>query len=101
MILPILYTCLASLLLAFAVSGIRLLKGPTAFDRLVALDGMAICVVGCVGLLCIYTSSALFLDLILVFCLIGFVTTTAFADYINNRMEAEEDYQDTKPRKKK
>jgi multicomponent Na+:H+ antiporter subunit F len=67
-----------SLLLAF----IRLLKGPTLPDRVVALDLIAYIVICFIATYTIATGKEAFLDAAIVLALIAFLGTTAFARYV-------------------
>jgi len=69
-----------SLALFFAL--IRLAKGPSLPDRVMALDLMGSIVVGMIGVYCIVIEDAEFLDAGIVLALIGFLSTVAFAKFI-------------------
>jgi len=69
-----------SLALFFAL--IRLAKGPSLPDRVMALDLMGSIVVGMIGVYCIAVENAEFLDAGIVLGLIGFLSTVAFAKFI-------------------
>jgi len=69
-----------SLALFFAL--IRLAKGPSLPDRVMALDLMGSIVVGMIAVYCIVTGNAEFLDTGIVLALIGFLSTVAFAKFI-------------------
>lgn len=60
----------------------RLIKGPTVPDRVVALDLIAILIVGLLGNYCVWTGRAEFLDLGIAFGLVVFLGTVAFARYL-------------------
>lgn len=80
MILPALHL-LAVLLLAVAIafSVIRLLLGPTALDRLVAADTLAvITTAGLAGLAAVF-DNPIYLDVALVYGTLAFVGTVALA----------------------
>jgi len=64
------------------MSVVRLLRGPSIADRAVALDQIAVQVVGIVILYSIRVDDPVYLDAALVVGLIGFLTTLAFARYI-------------------
>ncbi len=74
----------AILLLVFAVvlCAWRLWKGPSVADRAVALDQIAVIVVAIILLYSMRVEDAVFLDAALVVALIGFLSTLAFARYI-------------------
>jgi multicomponent Na+:H+ antiporter subunit F len=68
---------LAGILLGF----IRLAKGPTLPDRIVALDMMTISLVAFSAIFAVQTSNSAFLDIVVVLALIGFVATVAMARF--------------------
>ena len=67
-----------AVLLAF----VRLVRGPTLPDRVVALDLIATLMIGIVAVYAIATHEAVLLDLAIVLALISFLGTVAFAHYI-------------------
>ena len=70
-------------IIAFAIllSFIRFIKGPHLTDRVVAFDTMGIMAVSFLVLLSISIKSSLYLDVALVFALIGFIGTIIFARF--------------------
>jgi multicomponent Na+:H+ antiporter subunit F len=66
---------------------IRLARGPTLMDRLLAFDMIAISAMGMLVLLSIQWGSPFYLELILVFSLLGFLNTVAFASYLHRTDE--------------
>lgn len=77
-VLPLL---LGALVLAF----LRLVRGPSLPDRVVALDLLALLGISVTGVYAIATGQALFLDVALVLALLSFLGTVAFAFYIERR----------------
>lgn len=63
----------------------RLVIGPTLADRVVALDGLIITLVGAIALNAARTESDLFVDAVVVIALVGFVGTAAAARFIEER----------------
>ena len=61
---------------------IRMLKGPTAADRIVALDLITVLLVAVSSLLALQLENAAYLDLGLALALIGFLATVGFARYL-------------------
>ncbi|HRH86996.1 MAG TPA: K+/H+ antiporter subunit F [Rubrivivax sp.] len=61
----------------------RLLRGPEATDRALALDTMYVNVVGLVILLGLRHGSGLFFEAALLIALLGFVSTVALARYLS------------------
>jgi len=70
------------LLLAMLITLYRFLKGPTLADRVVAFDVMNIIGVSLLVLLSLYFQRSYYLDIALVFGLIGFLGSTIFGRYI-------------------
>jgi len=70
------------LFLSTALAMYRFLKGPTLADRVVAFDVLSIIAVSLLVLLALYFERILYLDIALVFGLIGFLGTTIFGRYI-------------------
>ncbi len=69
------------ILLAMILSFVRFIIGPHLTDRVVAFDTMSIIAVSLLVLLSVASKSALYLDVALVFALIGFVGTIIFARF--------------------
>jgi len=67
---------------ALVVSFVRLAKGPTLPDRVVAMDLMGVLVVGLIVVLAAWTGVRATLDAAVVIALIGFVGTIAYATYV-------------------
>ena len=70
------------LLLSIAISLYRFLKAPTLSDRVVAFDTISIMSVSLLVILSLYYQRSFYLDIALVFGLIGFLGTTIFGRYI-------------------
>jgi multicomponent Na+:H+ antiporter subunit F len=80
--------CFAMLSAALVLAFVRLAKGPTIADRVVALDLIAII---SVGMILVYDASiglGVFLDAAIVLALVGFVGTIAFAKYFERTRSA-------------
>jgi multicomponent Na+:H+ antiporter subunit F len=73
---------LTTLGIALLIAVVRLVKGPTLPDRIVAMDLIGVLVVGLIVVLAAWTGVAATLDAALVIALIGFVGTIAFATYV-------------------
>lgn len=65
----------------------RLARGPSVLDRVLAFDLITTCAVGMLVLLSIRWHTALYLELILVISLLGFLTTVAFVFYLHQTVE--------------
>lgn len=66
---------------AVALSLLRLVRGPSLPDRVVALDMMTVCIVAFCGLAAIRHGEAAFLDVALAVALVGFLATVALARF--------------------
>ena len=60
----------------------RIANGPTASDRMVAIDILGTVVVGFVAIITAVTGKAYLLDVALVWALVSFVGTLALAKYL-------------------
>ena len=67
---------------AVLVTVVRLVRGPTLPDRVVAMDLMGILVVGLIVVLAASTGVHATLDAAIVIALIAFVATIAYATYV-------------------
>lgn len=70
------------LFLSMVGVGIRIIRGPHAGDRVVALDMLCLLGAGVAALAAITTDSMAFIDVVLGIALIGFLATVAFAGFI-------------------
>jgi multicomponent Na+:H+ antiporter subunit F len=70
------------LVLAAGMTFIRLLKGPTLPDRVIAIDLIGVLMVCLLVVTAAATSQQAFLDVAMVVALISFVGTVAYARYI-------------------
>jgi multicomponent Na+:H+ antiporter subunit F len=83
---PVIFSMLSvALFLAF----VRLVRGPSLPDRVVALDLIAALTVGFIAVYAIDTGERVFLDVAIVVALITFLGTVAFARYIERRASSE------------
>ena len=75
-------TALVTLGVALLIAVIRLVKGPTLPDRIVAMDLVGVLVVGLIVVLAASTQVPATLDAAIVIALVGFVGTVAYATYV-------------------
>lgn len=80
---------IAALVLVFsmALCFVRLYKGPSLPDRVVALDQIGIHVAALVAVYTIQSGKLVFLDAVVVAALLAFLTTVAFARFLEQRIE--------------
>ena len=67
---------------ALLIAFLRLVKGPTLADRIVAMDLFGMLVVGVIVVLAGSTGVRAMLDAAIVIALIGFLGTVAYATYV-------------------
>ena len=74
----------AAVLLAAAVlaSAIRIVRGPSSADRVIALDMLSLLGVAAAALAALESGTAAFVDIALGVALVGFLATVAFAGFI-------------------
>ena len=73
---------IVGLLLCCGFCLFRIANGPTAADRMVAIDILGTVVVGFVAIMTVMTGKAYLLDVALVWALVSFVATLALAKYL-------------------
>jgi multicomponent Na+:H+ antiporter subunit F len=73
---------LVALTLALLVAVIRLVKGPSLPDRVVAMDLIGVLAVGLIVVLAASTGVRATLDAAIVIALIAFVSTVAYGTYV-------------------
>ena len=84
--LPTVATALiAVLVLPLALAAYRIVKGPGYADRIVALDMLTAVVVSLAALTTVATGRGAFLDIGLGVALINFVSTCAFATFLERK----------------
>jgi multicomponent Na+:H+ antiporter subunit F len=73
------YVALAA---AFVMAVVRMVRGPSLPDRIVALDMLAYLAVGFIALTSLVSGQPIFLDVALALALIAFLAVVAFARYV-------------------
>ena len=81
-----LYVILPILCLAITIVFVRLVKGPTLADRVVALDLMTTVGIGVIAIYALALDQPLYLDVAAIVALISFLGTIAFAYYLVKRV---------------
>ena len=76
------YFILPALAVSMLLAFIRLVRGPSLPDRVVALDLMATLVIGIVAAYAVATDQSAYLDVAITLALIAFLGTVAFAFYV-------------------
>lgn len=101
MITVTVYICFVMLSAAAVLSLYRLLAGPTVLDRVISFDMTATCIVGMMGLVSVLWNSGLFIEIMMIFALLGFVGTIAFVSYLKTRPDRYDHWREAKEQKKK
>jgi multicomponent Na+:H+ antiporter subunit F len=78
---------LALLTLAVLLSFVRLARGPSLADRILALDTMTTLAIGYISVLAVRTGIMLYLDVAIALGLVGFLSTIALARYLLHRTD--------------
>jgi multisubunit Na+/H+ antiporter MnhF subunit len=79
----ILFLAYALLTVAILLGLIRLARGPNVIDRILAFDLVTTSAVGMIVLLSLQWKTSIYLELILIFSLLGFFGTVAFVFYLH------------------
>lgn len=74
--------CLLAVAVSIALCLARLVRGPSVADRALALDTVAVNLVGLIPLLCIRYNTVAYFDAVLVIAVLGFLGTVAIAKYL-------------------
>ena len=83
MIVNIIVFSLVGIGVLFAL--IRLLVGPTAFDRVVGLDTLNVIITAVVVLLALVLKNELYLDIAIVYAILSFLETILFARFLEGK----------------
>ena len=75
----------ALLTIAFGLYFVRLLRGPSLADRVLAIDGLLVCGAAAVVTRAIDTGDGSFLPVTVVFTLVGFISTAVVARFIEGQ----------------
>jgi multisubunit Na+/H+ antiporter MnhF subunit len=80
----VIMVCYLALFLSAILTIIRLILGPSALDRVLAFDAIALCAAGMAILFSLETSSFYFLEVLLIFSLLGFTSVLGYLDYLGS-----------------
>ena len=78
------------LIIAGTLAVVRLLRGPTLLDRVVALDLLSVLVVAMITVAAIQSDQPALIDVALAMALVAFLSTIAFARFIEERRRHDE-----------
>jgi multicomponent Na+:H+ antiporter subunit F len=80
--LTVLYGALVAVALGAILCLIRIVRGPSPFDRVLAFDCLALDLVGAILLESMLLETDVFIDVALVVLLLGFIGTMSLATYL-------------------
>ncbi len=83
----VLYILYALIGLAMVFCLVRLIKGPTSFDRVMGLDSFNIIVTGAIVVVALVKHNDLFLDVALIYAMLSFLETVALSRFLEGRGE--------------
>lgn len=70
---------------AAALGFVRLMRGPSLPDRVIAMELMVMAAIGIIAVYAVYTQQPVLVDVAMIMALIGFLSTVAFATYVERR----------------
>ena len=76
----------AMVMISVALGFVRIARGPSLADRVVALDMMTVIIVAFCGLYAIFSDEPAFLDVAIALALVGFLATVALARFAERAM---------------
>jgi len=80
----VIMVCYLTLFLSAILTIVRLILGPSTLDRVLAFDAIALCAAGMAVLFSLETSSFYFLEVLLIFSLLGFTSVLGYLDYLGS-----------------
>jgi multicomponent Na+:H+ antiporter subunit F len=80
------FISLSMMAVAIILAAIRLIRGPSLPDRVVALDLISILAAGITAIYAIASGQAVFLDVATILALLSFLGTVAFARYVEKQV---------------
>jgi len=80
----VIMVCYLTLFLSAILTIFRLILGPSTLDRVLAFDAIALCAAGMAVLFSLETSSFYFLEVLLIFSLLGFTSVLGYLDYLGS-----------------
>jgi len=86
MMIYIIYIALSMMALGMIMSAIRFVKGPTAADRVVALDTLTTIGVSSLVLLAYVFQRFIYVDVALVYAVLGFIGVIVIARYLEGAL---------------
>ncbi len=82
----VLYVALGFIGLALILGILRFIKGPTAADRVVALDTMSVIVTATLALMAYIFQRYIYVDVSLIYAVLGFIGVIVLARYLEKAL---------------
>ena len=83
---------LALLAISFLMIVVRIVRGPTLPDRILALDMLIVVGIGFIAVIGVKTGYYLYVDVAIALGLVGFLATVAFARFVLHRGTSDEKF---------
>jgi multicomponent Na+:H+ antiporter subunit F len=82
----VIMAAIVALTVGVVLSGIRMIIGPTIYDRVLAFDTAGLDVIGAILLVEILFDTGVFMEVVLVIALLGFLGTITLTAYLEGRL---------------
>jgi multicomponent Na+:H+ antiporter subunit F len=82
----IIYIAFSLIMLGLILGIIRFVKGPTAADRVVALDTMSIIATSAFALMALVFERYIYIDVALIYAVLGFIGVIVIARYLEGAL---------------
>lgn len=84
MILYALLICSVPLGIASVLALWRLMRGPSVLDRIIGFDLLTVCIIGIIALISIWWKTHMYIEMMIIFSLLGFIGTVTFVTYLHS-----------------
>jgi multicomponent Na+:H+ antiporter subunit F len=85
-VLTLLYIAGAIMLLAFALTFVRFVIGPTLVDRTIAFDVLTVGSLGLMGLIAVFENRQIYLDVNIIYGLLSFIAVVVVGKYLRKSL---------------
>ena len=85
-VLTLLYIAGGIMLLAFALTFVRFVIGPTLVDRTIAFDVLTVGSLGLMGLIAVFENRQIYLDVNIIYGLLSFIAVVVVGKYLRKSL---------------
>jgi len=85
MVDALIYLAAALAGIAFVLALVRFIRGPLAFDRVIAFDVLTIIAITCIVLVAMLEDRVIYLDVAMVYALLSFLGVIVIARYLERK----------------